>query len=110
MTIDFKTGELLAYNKGCVLITAVTLIALRDRWTGWARAGAYAVGAYVAGSYAVHMAKTAGSAHAPVQARRVLQRWRGGGPDHHDLDSRQRTEAPGWLRREIPYLWLATAA
>ena len=58
MTIDFKTGELLTYNKGCVLITAVTLIALRDRWTGWARAGAYAVGAYVAGSYAVHMAKT----------------------------------------------------
>ena len=58
MTIDFTTGQLFAYNKGCVLITAVTLIALRDRWTSWTKAGVYAVGAYVAGSYAVHMAKT----------------------------------------------------
>ena len=57
MTIDFTIGQLFAYNKGCVLITAVTLIALRDRWTSWTKAGVYAVGAYVTGSYAVHMAK-----------------------------------------------------
>ncbi len=58
MNMDFTTGQLFAYNKGCVLITAVTLIALRDRWTSWTKAGVYAVGAYVAGSYAVYMAKS----------------------------------------------------
>ena len=57
MTIDFDTGRLLAYNKGCVAISGIVLLALRDRWTSWRKAAAYSIAGYVAGSWAIHGAK-----------------------------------------------------
>ena len=55
MAIDFRTGSL-QYNKGCVLLSVITLAALRDSWS-WRKAALYSTAAYVGGSWAIHEAR-----------------------------------------------------
>ena len=55
MAIDFRTGGF-KYNKGCVLLSVITLAALRDSWS-WRKAALYSTAAYVGGSWAIHEAR-----------------------------------------------------
>ena len=55
MAIDFRTGGF-QYNRGCVLLSVITLAALRDSWS-WRKAALYSTAAYVGGSWAIHEAR-----------------------------------------------------
>ena len=55
MAIDFQTGAF-QYNRGSVLLSAITLAALRDSWS-WRKAALYSTAAYVGGSWAIHEAR-----------------------------------------------------
>ena len=55
MAIDFRTGSV-QYNKGCVLLSVITLAALRDSFS-WRKAALYSTAAYVGGSWAIHEAR-----------------------------------------------------
>ena len=55
MAIDFRTGSV-QYNRGCVLLSVITLAALRDSFS-WQKAALYSTAAYVGGSWAIHEAR-----------------------------------------------------
>jgi hypothetical protein len=55
MAIDFSTGAF-QYNNGCVVLSAITLAALRDTWS-WKKAALYSTAACVGSSWAIHLAK-----------------------------------------------------